>query len=56
MIAYLDFEKPIAELQTRIAELRETADGGPANIDAEIRKLELKADNRERRQASGVLF
>ncbi|MBK7284719.1 MAG: acetyl-CoA carboxylase carboxyltransferase subunit alpha [Sphingomonadales bacterium] len=44
MIAYLDFEKPIAELQTRIAELRETADGGPANIDAEIRKLELKAD------------
>lgn len=44
MIAYLDFEKPIAELQTRIAELRETADGGPANIDAEIRKLELKAN------------
>ena len=44
MIAYLDFEKPIAELQTRIAELRETADGGPANLDAEIRKLELKAD------------
>ncbi|MFO1239768.1 MAG: acetyl-CoA carboxylase carboxyltransferase subunit alpha [Sphingomonadaceae bacterium] len=44
MISYLDFEKPIAELQTRIAELRETADGGPANLDAEIRKLELKAD------------
>ncbi len=44
MISYLDFEKPIAELQTRIAELRETADGGPANLDAEIRKLELKAE------------
>ncbi|WP_219893212.1 acetyl-CoA carboxylase carboxyltransferase subunit alpha [Aquisediminimonas profunda] len=44
MISYLDFEKPIAELQTRIAELRETADGGPANLDAEIRKLEQKAD------------
>lgn len=44
MIAYLDFEKPIAELQSRIAELKETAEGGPANIDAEIRKLESKAD------------
>jgi acetyl-CoA carboxylase carboxyl transferase subunit alpha len=44
MIAYLDFEKPIAELQSRIAELKETAEGGPANIAAEIRKLESKAD------------
>lgn len=44
MIAYLDFEKPIAELQARIAELKETAEGGPTNIDAEIRKLESKAD------------
>ena len=44
MIAYLDFEKPIAELQSRIAELKETAEGGPTNIDAEIRKLESKAD------------
>ena len=44
MIAYLDFEKPYAELQTRIAELKATADGGPANIDAELRKLETKAD------------
>ncbi len=44
MIAYLDFEKPIAELQTRIAELRETAEGGPADIDAEVRKLESKVD------------
>ena len=44
MIAYLDFEKPIAELQARIAELKETAEGGPANIDAELRKLESKAD------------
>lgn len=44
MIAYLDFEKPYAELQTRIAELKETADGGPANIDAELRKLESKAE------------
>lgn len=44
MISYLDFEKPIAELQARIAELKETAAGGPTNIDAELRKLESKAD------------
>lgn len=44
MIAYLDFEKPIAELQARIAELRETASGGAANIDSELAKLEAKAD------------
>lgn len=44
MIAYLDFEKPIAELQARIGELKETAEGGPADIAAEVRKLESKAD------------
>lgn len=44
MIAYLDFEKPIAELQARIAELKETAEGGPADISSEVRKLEAKAD------------
>lgn len=43
MIAYLDFEKPIAELQARIAELKEAAEGGPAKVDSEIRKLEVKA-------------
>lgn len=44
MAAYLDFEKPIAELQARVSELRETASGGAANIDAELAKLETKAD------------
>ena len=44
MVAYLDFEKPIAELQARIGELRDTASGGSANIDAELSKLEAKAD------------
>ena len=43
MVAYLDFEKPIAELQARIGELRETARGGAANIDSELAKLETKA-------------
>ena len=43
MVAYLDFEKPIAELQARIGELGETARGGAANIDSELAKLETKA-------------
>ena len=44
MVSYLDFEKPIAELQARVAELRDTADAGSLNIDAEIDRLETKAD------------
>jgi acetyl-CoA carboxylase carboxyl transferase subunit alpha len=44
MVAYLDFEKPIAELQARIGELREAASGGTANIDPELTKLEAKAE------------
>jgi acetyl-CoA carboxylase carboxyl transferase subunit alpha len=44
MLTYLDFEKPIAELETRVAELRETASSGGVDIDAEIGRLEAKAD------------
>lgn len=44
MTAYLDFEKPVAELQARIAELRETADGGEADISVEVSRIEAKAD------------
>src|SRR5437868_4753777 len=41
---YLDFEKPIAELETRVAELRETAaSSDDIDIDAEVSKLEAKA-------------
>jgi acetyl-CoA carboxylase carboxyl transferase subunit alpha len=43
MLTYLDFEKPIAELETRVAELRETANNGSIDIDPEIEKLETKA-------------
>ena len=42
MVALLEFEKPVAELQARIAELRESAD--TANIGPELEKLEAKAD------------
>jgi acetyl-CoA carboxylase carboxyl transferase subunit alpha len=41
---YLDFEKPIAELETRVAELRETANSSDdIDIDAEVSKLEAKS-------------
>jgi acetyl-CoA carboxylase carboxyl transferase subunit alpha len=41
---FLDFEKPIAELRTRVAELRDTADSGSLDIEQEVAKLEAKAD------------
>ena len=44
MATYLDFEKPIAELETRVTELRETASSGAVDIDAEVGKLEGKAN------------
>jgi acetyl-CoA carboxylase carboxyl transferase subunit alpha len=43
MATYLDFEKPIAELEARIAELRDTASAGEPNIEAEIGRLEERA-------------
>src|ERR671918_1372404 len=44
MQTYLDFEKPIAELETRVAELRETANSSDIDIDAEVGRLETKAN------------
>jgi acetyl-CoA carboxylase carboxyl transferase subunit alpha len=44
MKTYLDFEKPIAELETRVAELRETANSSDIDIDAEVGRLEAKAN------------
>lgn len=43
MISYLEFEKPVAALEARIAELRQTADAGDVDISAEIRRLETKS-------------
>ena len=43
MATFLDFEKPIAELEARIEELRETASAGEPNIEAEIAKLEERS-------------
>ena len=44
MASFLDFEKPIAELQGRIDELRETAADGEVDIDAEVARLQAKSD------------
>jgi acetyl-CoA carboxylase carboxyl transferase subunit alpha len=43
MNSYLDFEKPVAALQARIDELRETADNGSIDIDAEVEKLQQRS-------------
>jgi acetyl-CoA carboxylase carboxyl transferase subunit alpha len=43
MLTYLDFEKPIAELENRVAELRETATAGSIDLDPEIARLEAKS-------------
>ena len=43
MQTYLDFEKPIADLDQRIAALRDTAKSGDIDIDAEVAKLEAKS-------------
>src|SRR5688572_4401961 len=43
MTSFLDFEKPIAALESRIIELTETADEGSLDIEAEIAKLQAKS-------------
>lgn len=43
MQTYLDFEKPIAELETRVDELRKTASSSDIDIDAEVSRLEAKS-------------
>jgi acetyl-CoA carboxylase carboxyl transferase subunit alpha len=43
MISYLEFEKPVAALEARIAELRDTAQGSDLDLASEIRRLEGKS-------------
>lgn len=45
---FLDFEKPIAELEGKIADLRHTTDGEGINIAEEVSRLQAKADKRLR--------
>ena len=48
MPTFLDFEKPIAELEARITELRDTASAAEPNIEAEIGRLEERAERQLR--------
>jgi len=43
MVTFLDFEKPIAALEAKISELRDTAQSGEIDIDAEIAKLQQRS-------------
>ena len=43
MISYLEFEKPVAQLQERIAELRSAAEGDDVDITKELLRLERKS-------------
>jgi acetyl-CoA carboxylase carboxyl transferase subunit alpha len=44
MHTYLDFEKPVAELEGKIEELRHLSDDSTINIAEEVAKLQGKAD------------
>jgi acetyl-CoA carboxylase carboxyl transferase subunit alpha len=44
MPTFLDFEKPLAELDARLRELRETAAAGALNLDSDIDRLQAKSD------------
>ena len=44
MRTFLDFEKPIAELEAKIEELRHVGDQGTLNIADEVSRLEVKTD------------
>ena len=54
MPTFLEFEKPIAELEGKIEELRHLQDGGQLNIAEEVAKLQAKAE-RLLRQTYGKL-
>ncbi|WP_338446055.1 acetyl-CoA carboxylase carboxyltransferase subunit alpha [Pelagerythrobacter marensis] len=43
MISYLEFEKPVAQLDARIAELRTAAEGDDVDISTELARLERKS-------------
>ena len=44
MRTYLDFEKPVAELEGRIEDLRQMEAGETVNVEEEIDRLQLKAE------------
>ena len=43
MVTYLEFEKPVATLEARIAELRAASVGDDVDISGELKRLEAKS-------------
>ena len=54
MHSYLEFEKPVAELDQRIAELRAASEGDDVDISGEIAKLEAKSAELLQRTYAGL--
>ena len=54
MQSYLEFEKPVAELEQRIAELRAASEGDDVDISSEIAKLEAKSAELLQRLYAGL--
>ena len=54
MLSYLEFEKPVAELEQRIAELRKASEGDDVDISAEIAKLEARSAELLERTYAGL--
>ena len=48
MISYLEFEKPVAQIQERIAELRNVDANKDVDVKSEIERLEAKSFNRSK--------
>ena len=48
MATYLDFEKPIAELESKIAELRHLPNSGDVDIAEEVMRLQDKVQKQLR--------
>lgn len=54
MFSYLEFEKPVAELEQRIAELRKASEGDDVDISAEIARLETRSAELLERTYAGL--
>ena len=44
MATYLEFEKPVAELESKISELRHLPNSGDVDIAEEVMRLQVKVD------------
>ena len=54
MLSYLEFEKPVAELEQRIAELRKASESDEVDISAEIARLEERSAELLERTYAGL--